>query len=520
MPASELPINENATALQMAQEIFGDDTIITGANYFGWSESSGIYSNGDSVSSELTPGDTGVILSTGRASDVTNSSGQENQDTNTSTNTPGISNDPLFNALAGNNTFDASILEVEFIPTSGVFTMQFVYSSEEYPEFVNSIYNDLVGVWINGAPIDLAIGTGNSDIGNINEGNNENLYNDNTNDDFNTEMDGFTVTLTLTVPVNVGEVNTLRIGIADVADSNFDSNLLIAGGSFQDDLLAVDDSFNIVQDGTPTINVLSNDIDTAGGTLTITQINGIDVVAGDTVILSTGQEITLNADGTFSVVNDDDIESVNFTYQVENSNGVTDTAFVTINTIPCFVTGTHIRTPRGERLVEDLAPGDLVDTLDAGPQEIRWIGRRKVRAEGAMVPIHIRAGAFGDHGDLWVSPQHRVLMRDLKAELLFGEDEVLVAAKDLVNDLTVLRDASSADVEYVHLLFDEHQVVFSEGLATESFLPGPQTLSGFEAPVVQELCSLFPELDPKTGLGYGASARTSLKAYEAQLLMH
>ncbi len=520
MPASELPINTSATALQMAQEIFGDDTIITGANYFGAGVSSGIYSNGDSVAAELTPGDTGVILSTGRADDVTNSSGQENQNTNTSTNTPGVNNDALFNALAGGSTFDASILEISFIPTSNTFSLQFTYSSEEYPEYVNSIYNDLVGVWVDGVPVDLAVGTGNSNIGNINQNNNVNLYQDNTGDQFNTEMDGFTVTLTLTIPVTAGEVNTLRIGIADVADSNYDSNLLIAGGSFQDELLAVDDAFDIVQNGTPTIDVLSNDIDSAGGTLTITQINGIDVVAGDTVTLTTGQEIMLNADGTFSVVNDDDIESVTFTYQVENDDGVTDTAFVTINTIPCFVTGTHIRTPDGDRLVEELEPGDLVDTLDAGPQEIRWIGRRKIRAEGAMVPVHIRAGTFGAHDDLWVSPQHRILVKDERAELLFGEDEVLIAAKDLVNDLTVLRDTARADVEYVHILFDEHQVVFSEGLPTESFHPGPQVLQSFEAPVLKEICTLFPELDPDTGRGYSAAARTSLKTYEAQLLLH
>ncbi len=72
---------------------------------------------------------------------------------------------------------------------------------------------------------------------------------------------------------------------------------------------------------------------------------------------------------------------------------------------------------------------------------------------------------------------------------------------------------------YVHILFDEHQVIYSEGLLTESFLPGPQTMNGFETDTVNEICALFPELDPETGLGYGAAARTSLKAFEAQLLM-
>lgn len=517
--ASELPINEGASAVQMANEIFGNGATVVGASYSGWSQSSGIYSDGDNTAPNATPGDTGVILSTGRANDYTNTRGSSNQDTNTSTNTPGVNNDAQFNALAGTNTFDAAILSVDFIPVGDTLSLQFIYSSEEYPEFVNSIYNDLVGVWVNGAPVTIAVGDGASDIGNVNATNNVNLYQDNTTDDFNTEMDGFTVTLTLTLNVNPGVVNSIRIGVADVGDSNYDSNLLIAGGSIQSDVLAYDDAFDVVQNGTPTLDVLANDEETNGGTLTITHINGQAVNAGDTITLTTGQQITLNADGTFSVVNDNDLEEVSFTYAVENAAGVTDTAFVTINTIPCFVAGTKIDTPTGPRAVETLAPGDLVMTKDNGAQSLRWIGSRTVAALGDVAPIRIAAGAFGTHGEISVSPQHRVLITDTMAEVLFGSDEVLVAAKDLINDQTVRRDTSRIEVTYVHILFDEHQVVFSDGLATESFLPGPQSLKSFERDVINEICMIFPEIDPVTGIGYGASARTSLKGYEAQLLM-
>ncbi|MDA8746576.1 choice-of-anchor L domain-containing protein, partial [Litoreibacter sp.] len=150
MPASELTYNTGATAVQMANEIFGNGATVVGATYSGSSFSSGIYSDGDSIAPGATPSDTGVILSTGRATDYTNSSGQENQNNNTSTNTGGQNNNPQFNAAAGTSTFDASILTVDFIPTTDTFSIQFTYSSEEYPEFVNSIYNDLVGVWVNG----------------------------------------------------------------------------------------------------------------------------------------------------------------------------------------------------------------------------------------------------------------------------------------------------------------------------------------------------------------------------------
>lgn len=517
--ASELPIDTGASAVQMANEIFGNGATVVGASYSSWSQSSGIYTDGDTVAPGVTPSDSGVILSTGRVRDFTNSNGQANQDDDTSRNTPGVNNDPLFNAAAGARTYDAAILSVDFIPDGDTYSLQFVYSSEEYPEFVDSIYNDLVAVWVNGQPVSLAVGDGASDIGNVNPLNNVNLYQDNTSSLFNTEMDGFTVTLTLTLNVNPDVVNSIRIGIADVGDSQYDSNLLIAGGSFQNDVLAFDDAFDVVQNGTPTFDVLGNDEEGSGGTLTITHINGQAVNTGDTVTLSTGQQITLNADGTFSVVNDADLESINFTYAVENADGVSDTAFVTINTIPCFVAGTMIDTPSGPRAVERLEPGDMVMTKDSGPQELRWIGSRTVTAQGDVAPIRIEAGAFGQHGEIAVSPQHRVLITDDMAEVLFGSDEVLVAAKDLINDQTVRRDTSAGQVTYVHILFDEHQVVFSDGLATESFLPGPQSLQSFDYDVVNEICTLFPDIDPVTGLGYGEAARTALKGYEAQLLL-
>ncbi|OUS38059.1 2,3,4,5-tetrahydropyridine-2,6-carboxylate N-succinyltransferase [Rhodobacterales bacterium 56_14_T64] len=514
--ASELTYQTNASATQMAETIFGDGVTVVSADYTGDNRSSAIYSNGDSIAPGATPGDTGVIFSTGRANQYTNSSGQANQDTNQSTNTGGQNNNSDFNAAAGSNTYDASYLDVNFIPDSGLMTMQFIFSSEEYPEFQNSVYQDFVGVWINGVQVDLTIGNGDADPGNVNSSNNENLFLDNTGDAYNTEMDGLTVTMTLTMVVNPDVVNTIRIGIADVSDSSYDSNLLIAGNSVQTDLVAIEDSTYLDPDGTKTIDVLANDVDASGSTLTITHVNGVAVSTGSIVTLNTGQTVQLNADGTLTLTGDGDADEFNFTYTATNGDN-SDTGFVNVSSIPCFVAGSLIRTPYGEVTVEDLQPGDLVETRDDGAQPIRWIGARLVQAEGDFAPIHIRAGTFGSHRDLLVSPQHRVLVRDSLAELLFGEAEVLVAAKDLLNDRSVTR-RPGGEVTYVHLMFDRHQVIFSEGLETESFLPGPQTTNLLEQPIVDEICALFPELDPATGAGYGDAARRTLKSYEARLL--
>ena len=514
--ASELPIDTGATAVEMAQNIFGSGVVVTGATFSGDNDSSGIYTNGDTVAPGVTPGDTGIILSTGDAEDFTNSSGQSNQSNGTSTNTSGVNNDAQLNAAAGSSTLDAAILDIDFIPTGDVMIMKFVFSSDEYPEYQNSVYQDFVGVWINGTQVNMAVGNGDTDPGNVNGTNNQNLYNDNTSDQFNTEMDGFTVTLTLTIPVVHGSTNSIRIAIADVSDSSYDSNLLIAGDSLQTSVIALADSTNVYPNGATNLDVLANDTNGGVGTLTITHLNGVPVVVGTPVVLPTGQTISLNADGTVNILGDGGSENFNFTYTIDDGTN-TDIGIVNVSSIPSFVAGTLIATELGQRNVESLELGDLIMTKDDGLQPLRWKGQRTVAAEDDFAPIRICANTFGQHDDLMVSPEHRVLIRDNLAKLLFGEQEVLVSAKELVNDRSVTR-CVGGEVTYVHLMFDRHQVVYSAGLATESFLLGPQTTKVFERKVIDEICTLFPEIDPETGLGYSPAARRVLKHFEAQLL--
>lgn len=503
----------------MAQNIFGPGVTIQSASYTGDRDSSGIYTDGDSISPGVMPGDTGVMFSTGDLRGFTGSSifGSNTSGSQT-TSSSGPNNNADFNAAAGANTYDASFIDVDFTPSGDMLTMQFVFASDEYPEYAVGAFQDFVGVWINGQQVQLSVGDGDVDPNNLNAGSNGNLFIDNTGDQYNTEMDGFTVKLTMKIPVNAGQTNSIRIGIADVNDSNYDSTLIIAGGSIQGSVLAVDDETRLDPDGTKILDVLGNDTNNGSGSLTITHINGQAVTPGDTVTLNSGQTVQLNADGTLSLAGDGDTEQFSFTYEVENGDGVSDTGFVLVDSVPCFVAGTMIRTPDGQRPVETLEPGDLVMTRDDGAQPLRWIGRRRVAARGDFAPIHIAADTFGRHNALALSPLHRVLIRDSLAELLFGEREVLVAARDLLNDHSVRR-VEGGEVEYVHILFDRHQVVYSEGLETESFLPGPQTANSFEADIIDEICAIFPDLCPETGRGYSPAARRTLKRYEAQLLM-
>jgi hypothetical protein len=334
-------------------------------------------------------------------------------------------------------------------------------------------------------------------------------------------MDGFTVTLTLKAPVTPGEINTIKIAIADGGDAEYDSQLLIAGDSIQTAVVATDDSFSVDWDGQTVVNLTGNDIDTAGGTLTITQINGVPVVAGSMVTLPSGLVIQVNADGTITVVSDptDTPGDVSFSYEVANGDGVTDVGFVTGEVVPCFVAGTRIDTRRGPVRVEDVVVGDLVLTLDDGWQPVRWHGARQVASTGALAPVLIPAGTFGDHGALAVSPQHRLYLTGWRAELYCGEGEVLIKAIHLARSGRLQQARSGLPVTYHHLMFDRHQIIRAEGMWSESYHPGPATLTAHDADTRDEILTLFPELAANPARGYGPIARPEATARAAALLL-
>lgn len=180
-----------------------------------------------------------------------------------------------------------------------------------------------------------------------------------------------------------------------------------------------------------------------------------------------------------------------------------------VGTVVCFTSGTLIKTVHGELPVEDLHIGTMVLTLDEGYQPIRWIGSNRLSPSNLehlpnLRPIRIRAGALGDNQpaqDLMVSPQHRVLIRSNVARRMFGEREVFVAAKQLLalEGIEVAEDVR--DVTYWHFMFDTHQVVFSNGAATESLFTGPEALKAVSPGAREEILTIFPDLavNPKAG---------------------
>jgi Ca2+-binding RTX toxin-like protein len=209
-------------------------------------------------------------------------------------------------------------------------------------------------------------------------------------------------------------------------------------------------------------------------------------------------------------------ESGNFTYTDDDGDLVAVNFSEIENVIVCFTRGTMIETDTGEIAIEELVGGDMVMTKDNGMQELRWIGSRKVPATGKLAPIMIKAGAMANDRDLLVSPQHRMVVEGWKPELLFGEREVLAAAKHLVNNDTIYIQ-SGGMVEYFHMLFDTHQIVFANGASSESFHPGEMGMSALAVDARDEIYTLFPELRDNVE-AYGPAARISLKGHEAKVL--
>lgn len=193
----------------------------------------------------------------------------------------------------------------------------------------------------------------------------------------------------------------------------------------------------------------------------------------------------------------------------------------------CFTPGTMIRTAQGSSRIEMLRPGDRVQTKDNGLQEVLWAGHRRMTGARLHVmphlrPIRFRAGAMGigrPEDDLLVSPQHRMLVTGPASRALFNSDEVLVAAEDLVNDLSILVDHSVREVTYIHVLLEQHQVIWANGLETESFHPANTELDTVDQDQMAGLLDILLEVEANPH-AYGDYARRNLSGSEAAILRH
>ncbi len=140
-----------------------------------------------------------------------------------------------------------------------------------------------------------------------------------------------------------------------------------------------------------------------------------------------------------------------------------------------FARGTNISMADGKmRAIETLQAGDMVLTRDAGKQPIRFITQATLRATGSFAPVVITKGALHNDNDLVVRPDHRLFIYQREDQLGAGRSEVLIKARHLIDHSTVVRRRGGF-IDYFQLIFDDHHIIYAEGIAAESHLIDPRT---------------------------------------------
>lgn len=191
------------------------------------------------------------------------------------------------------------------------------------------------------------------------------------------------------------------------------------------------------------------------------------------------------------------------------------------SSVVCLTRGTLIGTSDGSRPVEDLRAGDRIITRDHGMQPLRMVHSRTITGaefqdNRNFWPVRIAAGALGfglPVRDLWVSPQHRMLISHIRFSLLYNDPDVLVRAKSLCGSFEhVCVDQALTEVTYFHLVFDRHEIIYAESAPTESFHPGQEGVAGLSHEARTELYEIFPSL--RVGAERPEATYQTLRAWE------
>ncbi len=225
---------------------------------------------------------------------------------------------------------------------------------------------------------------------------------------------------------------------------------------------------------------------------------GVKSNDGALVPLELFNGLTVNTDAIAAAWNEDGDNTIEIDQVVTGPTNASGE----FEDVPCFASGTLIETSEGLVRVEDLKVGDQVLTYDNGLRPVCWIGSRglsqnQLEDKTHLKPIVIRANALGPgypQRDLIVSPQHRILVSSAIAKRMFDCKDILLPAKKLLplSGVDVLDDLSGG-VRYHHILFDKHEIIWSNGTPTESLFLGPLTMQAISPEARQEIKELFPE---------------------------
>lgn len=225
-------LSASLTPEDLVESLIGVGIEIQNVSYTGVNESAGTFTGGTGIIGF----ESGIILSCGHISTVTGPNSAD--DATTDLQLPGDAD--LDTLIPGYTTYDAVILEFDFKPEGDVLTFEYVFGSEEYNEWVDSVYNDVFGFFLGGQNIALLPdGVTTVAINNVNNGTNPAYYIDNDYGDFypgpypvDTELDGLTTVLSVNAEVTAGEWHHIKLAIGDAGDHVLDSDVFIKAGSF------------------------------------------------------------------------------------------------------------------------------------------------------------------------------------------------------------------------------------------------------------------------------------------------
>lgn len=414
---------------------------------------------------------------------------------------------------------------------------------------------------IGGAGNDLMYGEADSDTFQMSDGfGNDTLYGGEAGNDFDT-VDLSAVTTGVTVSYRGDEAGTITDGANNIKFQEIE-NLVLTGQSDVVDASADSKGVAIdagAGDDTVTMGQGNDSITTGDGydELVLTSAGGIDTVSdfsiGDDdndgyfndqldvsgLIGGTGtggavrtQDVSVSDDGSGNAL---------LTFPGGEKLVLQGVAPGSISThaqlhaagIPCFTPDVLLATKLGAVPAGQIRVGDLLQTADNGYQPVIWTGRRSLTAAELQQRPHLRPyclrpdGLLAPERPMLLSPQHRLLVqrKTFAQDLPFGERFLSAKLLAEVDDRCRQLDHSQQGVTYVHLMTERHEVIFAEGIATETFWPGPEAVCGLTPADMGELFELFPELTRVHGArgqigrglvrqAYGNRARRSVKRRE------
>lgn len=243
---AQLTTNNSLTPAQLVQNVLlGPGIIASNITYTGYTNAIGWFHGGNSGTPALGI-DSGVVMTNGTilANDPTYGPGAGPQGPNNSTGagcdngTPG---DPYLDVVAGTQTFNACVLEFDFIAQADSVKFNYVFGTDEYMEYVTGGFADVFAFVLSGVSTPLAatnialIPSTTTPVTalNVNANVNPAYYVDNENPPGTTcQYDGFTVVLQAKYPILCGETYHIKLACADALDGIVDGGVFLQAGSF------------------------------------------------------------------------------------------------------------------------------------------------------------------------------------------------------------------------------------------------------------------------------------------------